>query len=175
LVVLARPSPTYDPKALQFISETVRHLPPGVKVGDNDTGSWFADLIQTGADYIAPLLKAVPHPYAQGISAALEGGAAMTKAFRSKPAAERAAINNVAKAEIRNIGASGGKKAAKILRIVESQSGVNNRSRSKGRSKSRGPAPRARGRSRVRQPAKRRGDGARTSQSPWTMANLPRL
>jgi len=171
LVLLARPSPTYDTKALEFISVCSRLLPPGVMVSDNGTGDWFADLIQTGADYVAPLLKAVPHQYAQMISGGLTAANSIVQSFRSKPAAERAAINNVAKAEIKRIGASGEKKAKKVLRIVEEQSKVNNaaaRGRSRSRSKARVVQPRAmsappagrRGRSRTRR--------AGNNQSPWS-------
>jgi hypothetical protein len=143
-------------------------LPPGVMVSDNGTGDWFADLIQTGAEYIAPLLKAVPHPYAQGISTALTAGNTMVQAFRSKPKAERAAINNVAKAEIAAIGASGGKKAKKVLRIVEEQSKVNNANRQRSRSRSRAvvrasSVPPVRGRGRSRTPRSRI-----DNQSPWS-------
>jgi len=100
-------------------------------------------------------------------------------AFRSKPKAERAAINNVAKAEIAAIGASGGKKAKKILRIVEEQSANNNKSRKRGararsRSNNRIAQPLPRGRSRSRKPIS-------NNQSPWSsggasgsMMNLPR-
>jgi len=133
LVVLARPSPTYDPKAMQFISECIRHLPPGVMVGDNDTGSWFADLIQTGADYVAPLLKAIPHPYAQGISTALTGGAAMVKAFRAKPAAERAAINREAKAAVNRVGNGGTARGGKRARAAKPKRRTPNRKPRNGR------------------------------------------
>jgi len=169
LCLLARPSPTYDVKALEFISVCSRMLPPGVMVSDNGTGDWFADLIQTGAEYVAPLLKMVPHPYAQGISTALTAGGSMVNAFRSKPKAERAAINNVAKAEIAALGASGGKKAKKVLRIVEEQSKVNNANRSRSRSRSRvavtraQSAPPARGRGRSRTPRR-----MANNQSPWS-------
>jgi len=137
-------------------------------VSDNGTGDWFADLIQTGAEYIAPLLKAVPHPYAQGISTALTAGSSMVQAFRSKPKAEREAINNVAKAEIKAIGASGSKKAKKVLRIVEQQAAVNNKSRGRSRS----AAPRSRSRNRVAQPLPRGRARGRpkinaVNQSPW--------
>ncbi len=161
LCLIARPSPTYDVKALEFVSVCSRLLPPGVMVSDNGTGDWFADLIQTGAEYVAPLLKAVPHPYAQGISTALTAGNSMVQAFRSKPKAERAAINNVAKAEIKKIGASGDKKAKKILRIVEQQSAVNNRVRSSSRRRARSAPPRGR--------ARTRSADARNTQSPWVM------
>jgi len=96
----------------------VRHLPPGVMVGDNDTGSWFADLIQTGAEYIAPLLKAVPHPYAQGISTALTAGNSMVQAFRAKPKSERAAINQAAKAAINRVGNGGTARGPKKKKVT---------------------------------------------------------
>jgi len=108
LVVLARPSPTYDPKALQWVSEVMRHLPPGVMVGENDGGGWFADIMQTGADYLAPLLKASGHPIATGIGTAISGLNAVTQSFRSKPREERAAINAEAKQVVRRIAAAEG-------------------------------------------------------------------
>jgi len=105
LVLLAAPSPPYDIQALEFISECMRLLPPGVMVAENGLGDWFADVLQTGADYVAPLLANVPHPYAQGISAALTGGAKMVGQFRSKPKAERQAINSAAKKAVKRMGA----------------------------------------------------------------------
>jgi len=71
LVVLADPSPEYDEVALKAYSHISRSLPVGVPVKMNGLGDWFKEAISTVSDFVSPVLSAIPHPIAQGISAGL--------------------------------------------------------------------------------------------------------
>jgi hypothetical protein len=57
LVLLATPSPKYDPSALEFYSHATREMPVGCPQGMNSLGSWFRGAIQTARDYVAPVLS----------------------------------------------------------------------------------------------------------------------
>jgi hypothetical protein len=62
LVVLAQPSPYYDPVALEIYSKTAMRLPHGVKVGENADGDWIktiADVLATFGVPGMPIVKGV--------------------------------------------------------------------------------------------------------------------
>jgi hypothetical protein len=65
LVVLAAPSPKYDPLALELYSRMLGEMPPGVMVKENGFGQWFTDLIAEIAPIAGDALSAIPHPFAQ--------------------------------------------------------------------------------------------------------------
>jgi len=109
LVLLAKQSPEYDVGAMELISAIMRTMPVATFVGDNSTGSWFTDILETGANYVAPLLSAMPHPVAKGIGGAITAGSTMMKAWNAKPAAERNAINQQTQAAVRRMAGGGGK------------------------------------------------------------------
>lgn len=79
LVVLAKPSCRADAAALELYSEVIRQMPVGVPQKMNGLGEWFSDAVSAASDFLSPVLSAIPHPYAQGASAALKGGAGMLK------------------------------------------------------------------------------------------------
>jgi hypothetical protein len=54
LVVLARPSPNFDPAALELYGKTACHLPVGTKVADNDAGDWIKNIADTLATFGVP-------------------------------------------------------------------------------------------------------------------------
>jgi len=108
LVLLAKQSPEYDVMGMELISAIMRTMPVATYVGDNSTGSWFTDILETGASYVAPLLSAMPHPVAKGIGAAITAGSTMMKGWNARPAAEREAINNQTKAAVRRMAGGGG-------------------------------------------------------------------
>jgi hypothetical protein len=60
LVVLARPPPERDNVALDLYTHLSDHLPIGVPVAENGLGDWFANALSTAADFVAPVLSAVP-------------------------------------------------------------------------------------------------------------------
>jgi len=68
LVVLAKPSPGYDPCALEMYIHTMSKLPVGVPQGMNPLGEWFKDIIRTVTKYTTPVLKALSgfHPILKG-------------------------------------------------------------------------------------------------------------
>jgi len=115
-VLVARMSPEYDVNALEFISACTKALPVGTMVKNNGLGAWFTDVLQAGADYIAPILGATNHPVAKGIATALTGGAKMMSTWNQKPKGEKKAINNAAKAEIKRLAGGGGKGKAKAVK-----------------------------------------------------------
>jgi len=60
LVVLATPSPYYDPVALELYARAAHRLPAGVKVDENDLGDWIksiADVLQEFGMPGMPLVK----------------------------------------------------------------------------------------------------------------------
>jgi hypothetical protein len=78
LVVLATPSPKYDPLALELYTRILSDMPVGVMVKENGLGTWFAEAVSSVAPYVSGALSAIPHPLAQGASlaAGLAGKAA---------------------------------------------------------------------------------------------------
>lgn len=73
IVTLARPSPRYDPLALELYSHIMSSMPSGVMVKENGLGEWFTDAIGKVASVAAPILRAIPHPVAQTASKVLSG------------------------------------------------------------------------------------------------------
>jgi hypothetical protein len=73
LVVLAKPSCRYDPKALELYSAVIRHMPVGVPQRFNGLGDWFREAVETAKDIISPVLSAIPHPIAMMGSGILNG------------------------------------------------------------------------------------------------------
>lgn len=59
LVVLASPSPYYDPAALELYARSMRYLPVGVKQGENPLGEWFTSVLDAVRDYAVPIGKMV--------------------------------------------------------------------------------------------------------------------
>jgi len=45
----------------------------------NGLGEWFSDAVSAASDFLSPVLSAIPHPMAQGASAALRGGSGVLK------------------------------------------------------------------------------------------------
>lgn len=86
LVVLAKPSCRADHAAIELYSEIIRQMPVAVPQRMNGLGEWFSDAVSAASDFLSPVLSAIPHPYAQGASMALKGGAgALKKVMGSEP------------------------------------------------------------------------------------------
>jgi hypothetical protein len=60
LVVLAQPSPAYDPVALEIYKEAARMLPPGVPVGDNKSGDFWDSVLVFLGDAAGALGSVIP-------------------------------------------------------------------------------------------------------------------
>jgi len=57
LVVLAKPSPRYDPIALELYSLCMQEMPVGVPVSENGLGDWFMKVIGRARDIVMPALR----------------------------------------------------------------------------------------------------------------------
>jgi len=57
LVVLAKPSPRYDPTALELYSLCMQNMPVGVPVKENGLGDWFMKVIGRARDIVMPALR----------------------------------------------------------------------------------------------------------------------
>jgi len=57
LVVLAKPSPRYDPIALELYSHCMQSMPVGVPVNENGLGDWFMKVIGRARDIVMPALR----------------------------------------------------------------------------------------------------------------------
>jgi len=68
ILVLAKAPPCYDPIAIEAYSRIVCHLPVGVPVRENSIGDWFRQAAGALTKIAAPILKQIPHPYAQAAS-----------------------------------------------------------------------------------------------------------
>lgn len=77
LVVLAKPSPEFDPMVFEAYKAISQEMPVGCMQKENGLGDWFRDAVATVADVVTPVLSMVPHPAAQ--AAAGIGKAFMTK------------------------------------------------------------------------------------------------
>jgi hypothetical protein len=77
LSTLAKPSPSYDPVAVDIYANIMKSAPIGVEVKFNGLGDWFIDGINAVKDMVAPIaapiLKQMKHPAAQAIGALLTG------------------------------------------------------------------------------------------------------
>ncbi len=76
LVVLATPSPEYDPRALEVYSVAINDMPMGVPVAENGIGDWFGGIVgKIGevvggiSNRIADVAEAIPIPIVQKIGA----------------------------------------------------------------------------------------------------------
>jgi hypothetical protein len=98
LVVLANPSPPYSSVAMNLYPEMLRHLPVGVKVGDNADGDWFFQAVKSVADTIGPFLPAIL-PAGMGVGAQMLANGASSWASnklveRNTNVAKKIAKNN---------------------------------------------------------------------------------
>jgi len=84
LVVLARESCRGDNIALDLYSEIVKEMPVGVPQRMNGMGEWFADAVSSAADFISPVLSAIPLPMAQTIGSGLKMAGGIAKSLGSK-------------------------------------------------------------------------------------------
>jgi len=89
LTVLAKPSPRYDPIAVELYSLCMQNMPVGVPVSENGLGDWFMKVIGRARDIVMPALRvgSALHPKigmltgamdALGISGNAKGGGAQS-------------------------------------------------------------------------------------------------
>jgi hypothetical protein len=84
LVVLAKHSCRNDSIARSLYSEIIREMPVGVPQRMNGMGEWFADAVSSAADFVAPVLGAIPTPFTQGLSGMAKMAGGVAKSLGSK-------------------------------------------------------------------------------------------
>jgi len=57
LIVIATPSPKYDPVALEAYALIMQEMPTGVRFKDNGLGDWFMGAVSKVRDVVMPLLR----------------------------------------------------------------------------------------------------------------------
>jgi len=85
LVVLAQPSPKYDPQAIELYSVVSAMMPTGVPQRMNGIGEWFKEAVQEARNAIASALAAIPHPLAQFAAGALRVGGSIADSYNKPP------------------------------------------------------------------------------------------
>jgi hypothetical protein len=84
ILVLAKPSCNYDPVALEFLSRTLNVLPVGVPAYMNGFGDWFADIVDTLANFAAPIGMLLGGPAGAALGATIGNvGRAVSKVTRT--------------------------------------------------------------------------------------------
>lgn len=90
MLVIATPSATYDPVALEIYSRVVSRMPAGVPFTENPAGEWWAKMLGELATVLGPMVAMIPHPIAKAIGAgATVGGAALQQYAGTKSAARK--------------------------------------------------------------------------------------
>jgi len=80
---LAKPPPCRDEIAMSMYTCIINEMPIGVPVSENGLGDWFADAISTVADYVSPVLSAIPHPGTQAAGMALRAAGNVGKVYQT--------------------------------------------------------------------------------------------
>lgn len=88
LVVLAKQSCHADRVAIDLYSEIIKEMPVGVPQRMNGMGEWFADAVSSAADFISPVLSAIPVPMIQSIGSGVKMAGGIAKSLGSKPKVE---------------------------------------------------------------------------------------
>lgn len=73
IVVLATPTASFDPIALELYARVMRKLPCAVMFKENASGDWWKTALAGLADIASSGLLMMPHPLAKGAGAAIAG------------------------------------------------------------------------------------------------------
>jgi len=82
LLTLATPSSSFDPVALEIMTQAFMTLPVGVPAGYNGLGDWFAMAIKAAGSVIAPIALAMGQPH---IAALAGASAAVASQYLTSP------------------------------------------------------------------------------------------
>lgn len=129
ILVLGTPSAEFDYTALFLYSHAMSVMPVGVKVSDNEAGSWFSEVMGDVIDFLSPLLKS-----AGGIPAAIGvvGDHIRTK-YLAPPNAKgspKVGLKPARKANVpanngaKNPGKPKGKKCSKCDKVCQNQAAL---------------------------------------------------
>lgn len=115
LVVLATQSARHDCVAMDLYSEIIKEMPVGVPQRMNGLGEWFGDAISAAADFVSPVLSAIPHPMTQGMAMAAKTAGGVAKAIMGK----KEAPGQTYSAQGANVSASKPKKKATVTVVMK--------------------------------------------------------
>lgn len=115
LVVLAKHSCRYDSIALDLYSEIVRAMPVGVPQRMNGLGEWFADAVSSAADFVSPVLSAIPTPMTQGLAGMVKTAGNVAKTLAAKREAPSVYSANGSQQSVSK------KEIKKVVQVVEAQ------------------------------------------------------
>jgi hypothetical protein len=99
LVVLATPSPVYDPVAFELYSRCLSDMPVGVPVSENNLGDWFAEAVAGIAPYLGGALSALPHPLAQAGAFAVKAAGKVARGYLQPPGGNNPEVTKAASAK----------------------------------------------------------------------------
>lgn len=99
ILVLAKPSATFDPVALSILSRCLNTLPVGVPAGMNEEGDWFASLVDTIAEWapkIGGLMGDAGLPFASAIGTGIGAAAKLGRGYMTAPGSTIVKPNSLA-------------------------------------------------------------------------------
>jgi hypothetical protein len=99
LIVLARPSPAYDPQVLELYSRTAINLPTGTMVKNNDLGSWIKQVADTLQDFGVPGMPLVKGAVSLVQAFGMKGGKGKTNEINKIKNLEKRILNTEKKIE----------------------------------------------------------------------------
>jgi len=118
LVVLAKPSPDYDPLAIEIYKHASQLLPPGVPVGENASGD-FWDKVLMAIESAAPVLSSfIPVPGASVLGSLAGKAASIGRSIRNGEPSDRKQLES--NFSVGKPGGQGGKNSvpAKKKRLI---------------------------------------------------------
>jgi len=101
LLVLTRPPSPYDSTALDLYAKAISELPVGCMVKENPLGEWFNDVLQTVADFAAPV-GAVFGPLGATLGSGIASGAKTWLASREPQTPQVLGQNKPRKKKVTN-------------------------------------------------------------------------
>jgi len=99
LAPFAKACPKRDNIALELYSHIIQDMPVGADFNANGFGDWIQDAIGTVADFVAPVLSAIPHPIAQSLATGIKGVNTMVQKVKQTPRGPQAQAQAPAKAK----------------------------------------------------------------------------
>lgn len=92
LLVLAAPSPRYDPKALELLNFALSTLPVGVPAYMNPGGEWFWEVVETLASFAPAIGAALGGPAGAAIGSGITAGANLLGNYMTSPSPQSAPV-----------------------------------------------------------------------------------
>jgi len=89
LIVLAKPSSPFDPRALEIYGLAMNELPIAVPVGENPLGEWFSSVLDKVAKVASPIAKGLSMVPGIGAPAAIVGNVADAYMNARRPQKEK--------------------------------------------------------------------------------------